>query len=136
MELNFSDSTLPILQFSDTYTIQEPTVMAIHHATSGERVEVRPLRERLSAEITKTLYKSEHLEVIRVVLAAGKELPWHHVPAESTVQCIEGCLELVVGNETVHLRAGELICLAGGEDHAFKAIQDCSVLRTLVLHVS
>lgn len=112
------------------------TVMALHHATSGERIDIRPLRERLRNEVTKSLYKSEHLEVIRTVLPAGKGLPAHQVPGESTVQCIEGCLELNVGNETILLRAGELICIAGGEEHAFKAIQDCSMLRTLVLHVA
>lgn len=109
--------------------------MALHHATSGERIDIRPLRERLRNEPTRSLYKSGHLEVIRTVLPAGKGLPAHHVAGESTVQCIEGCLELTVGNDTILLRAGELICVAGGEEHAFTAIQDCSVLRTLVLHV-
>lgn len=110
--------------------------MALHHATCGECIDIRPLRERLRTEPTTTLHKSEHLEIIRMVLTAGRGVPAHQIAGESTVQCIEGCLELTISSGTIWLRAGELICVAGGEDHAFKAIQDCSVLRTLTLHVA
>ena len=36
------------------------------------------------------LFKTEELEVIRLVLAAGKSLPPHKVPGEITIQCLEG----------------------------------------------
>lgn len=124
---------MPTIGLTIHYDISGKFFMALHHATSGERIDVRPLRDRLRNEPTKTLFKSDHLEVIRTVLAAGKDIPAHHVAGESTVQCLEGCLELTVGRETILLRAGELICVAGGEEHAFMAIQDCSLLRTLVL---
>ena len=36
--------------------------------------------------------------------------------------------------KTQVLREGDLVCLAGGEMHALKAIDDSSVLITMLLH--
>ena len=60
--------------------------MAIHHALSGELIDVRPLGGKLAATTTRTLYKSEHLEVFRMILPAGKAMPAHRVDGEVTVQ--------------------------------------------------
>src|SRR5688572_31348009 len=60
--------------------------MAIEHAHSGQAVDVQPLGRDLSAQKTTALFKSNDLEVIRLVLLAGKSLPPHKVPGEITVQ--------------------------------------------------
>ena len=60
--------------------------MAIPHAQPGEVIDVRPLAERLAASITKTLIKTQHVEVIRMVLPAGKVLTQHKAPGEIVVQ--------------------------------------------------
>ena len=52
-------------------------VMAIHHASSGELIDSRPLKEQLKATATKPLFKSNHLEVSRTVLLAGKVVLSH-----------------------------------------------------------
>lgn len=108
--------------------------MALHHASSGELIDVRPLNEDLSAAITKTLYKSHHLEVFRMILCAGKSMPSHHVVGEVTIQCLEGEIELAVADRPRRMRAGDLVCLDGGEEHALTALRDSSVLVTLLLH--
>jgi quercetin dioxygenase-like cupin family protein len=51
-----------------------------------------------------------------------------------TVQCLEGRVELAAAGTTQLMRAGDLICLAGGETHSLKAIEDSSVLITMLLH--
>jgi quercetin dioxygenase-like cupin family protein len=51
-----------------------------------------------------------------------------------TIQCLEGQVELVAAGTTQSMRAGDLVCLAGGEPHSLKAIEDCSVLITMLLH--
>ena len=108
--------------------------MAIHHASSGELIDIRPLNDRLKTTATTALFKSTHLEVSRTVLRAGKEVPPHAVVGEMTVQCLEGRVELVAAGTTQSMRAGDLICLAGGETHSLKAIEDSSVLITMLLH--
>jgi quercetin dioxygenase-like cupin family protein len=79
--------------------------------------------------------KSEGLELIRLVIPAGKEIPWHRFPGEITVQCIEGHLSFEHDGHSVDLHAGDLLHLCPQEIHALKGIVDSSVLVTrLRLH--
>ncbi len=64
--------------------------MAIPHAQSGQVIDVRPLGPSLADERTVALFKTDDLEVMRLVLTAGKSLPPHKVAGEITIQCIEG----------------------------------------------
>jgi quercetin dioxygenase-like cupin family protein len=100
--------------------------MAIHHASSGELIDIRPLNNALKSTPTTALFKSSHLEVSRTVLRAGKEclrMRW----GEMTVQCLEGRVELSAAGTTQSMRAGDLSLPAGGETHSLKAIEDSSV---------
>ena len=108
--------------------------MAIHHASSGEVIDIRPLKGELKGTITKALYKSDRLEVFRMVLPAGDEVPSHRVVGEITVQCLEGHVEFTFDETTRRMRDGDLVCLAGGVDYRFKAVDDSSVLVTILLH--
>lgn len=107
--------------------------MAIPHAQPGQAVDVGPLGARLAQEKTVALFKSADLEVMRLVLAAGKSLPPHRVAGEITVQCIEGALEITAAGHCHALVAGQLLYLAGGVEHDVKALQDCSALVTVAL---
>jgi quercetin dioxygenase-like cupin family protein len=108
--------------------------MAIHHALSGELINVRPLGAAVANTRTARLYKTEHLEVFRMVLRAGEEMPEHKVPGELTEQCLEGSVEFSIGSTRDVMRSGDLKCLAGGIPHSLKAIEDSSALVTLLLH--
>lgn len=108
--------------------------MAIHHALSGELINIRPLGGAITNARTSTLYKTQHLEVFRIVLLAGKEMPEHAVVGELTVQCLEGSVEFSIGTTRDVMRAGDLKCLAGGIRHSLRAIEDTSILVTLLIH--
>ena len=108
--------------------------MAIRHALSGELIDIKPLGEAIKAARTTTLYKTQHLEVFRIILLAGKQMPKHRVVGELTVQCLEGSIEFSIGTTRDVMRAGDLKCLAGGILHSLVAIEDSSVLVTLLLH--
>ena len=66
--------------------------MAIPHAQPGEVIDVRPLGSALASAKTSTLVKTEKIEIIRLVMAAGKVLPEHKAHGEITVHCVEGKL--------------------------------------------
>ena len=108
--------------------------MAIHHASSGELIDIRPLEDKLKTTITKALFKSHRLEVSRMVLLAGRDVPEHQVAGETTVQCLEGSVELVVAGIARPMRTGELICVARGETRSLRAMEDSSILITMLLH--
>ncbi len=107
--------------------------MAIEHACPGQVVDIRPLGEKLKQSITTTLIKTDDLEVIRLVVLAGKELPPHRVAGKITVQCLEGRVDFTASGHTHTVAAGQLLYLSGGELHAVRGIEDSSVLITILL---
>ena len=107
--------------------------MAIPHATPGQAIDIRPLGAALSGSVTTTLIKTDRLEVIRLVVPAGKEIPPHQVAGEITVQCLEGRVAFTALGETRDLQAGNLCYLPGGEEHSVKGLEDASVLLTILL---
>lgn len=107
--------------------------MAIPHAASGELIDVRPLGENLRRTTSTTLVRAEHLEVFRMVLAAGKAAPDHKASGAITIQCLEGLVELEAHGRTQILRAGSMVYLSDGEPHAVRAVEDSSLLVTILL---
>ncbi|MEQ8787186.1 MAG: cupin domain-containing protein [Pirellulaceae bacterium] len=106
--------------------------MAMEHAQAGELVNVRPLGEALAASRTTTLVKTDELELIRLVLPAGKSLPTHQAPGLLIVQCLEGKIEFECCGRTHTLQAGDLLHLPPGQSHAVKTIEAGSLLLTIV----
>lgn len=107
--------------------------MAIPHASSGQPISVCPFGHGLSSARTSALFKTDELEVIRLVLPTGKSMPQHKVAGDSTIQCLEGKIEVTVEDQTQILQAGQLVYLSGGVQHSFRGLQDASGLLTIVL---
>lgn len=107
--------------------------MAIAHAAPGQLVDVQPLGNKLSESRNVALFKTDELEVIRLVMPAGKTMPSHWVKGEVTMHCLEGAVSLTAGGQTRQMKAGQLVWLEGGVDHALTAVQDSSLLLTIVL---
>jgi quercetin dioxygenase-like cupin family protein len=107
--------------------------MAVPHAQPGEVIDVRPLGARLAAAKTSTLLKTEKIEVIRLVMAAGKTLTEHKARGEITVHCLEGKLAFTAFGHTRELTAGQLLYLRAGEPHSVQCLEDASFLLTILL---
>lgn len=107
--------------------------MAVPHAQPNEVIDVRPLDAALGTSRTNTLVKTSALELIRIVLPAGKQIPTHQVAGEITVQCLEGKLAFDAGGKRHELSAGQLVVLPGNCPHALLGIVDASVLVTILL---
>lgn len=107
--------------------------MAQPHAASGQVVSVRPLGEQLRDARTTALLKADQLEIVRIVLPAGKALREHSAPGEITVQCLEGEVEFSTPEATHLLRPGDFIHLRRGHPHALAARSDASLLVTICL---
>lgn len=107
--------------------------MALPHAQSGQLVNVRPLGNALSSAVSHAIVKGRDIEVMRLVLAAGKTLPDHQVPGEVTLLCLEGTAELQAHGNLQVMRTGDLVYLRGDEPHALRALEDASLLLTIFL---
>lgn len=107
--------------------------MSIPHLTSGQTTSVKPLGVDLKNTPTTALFKVPHMEVARLVLLAGKQMPPHAVAGPMTMQCLEGEIEIAFDGGSRRLRQGDLIYLAGNVRHDVTAVSDASVLMTIVL---
>lgn len=107
--------------------------MAIPHILPGEVVDISPLGTRLATEKSCALFKSADLELMRLVLRAGRSLPAHKVPGEITIQCLEGAMVVAAEGHEHTLRAGQLLYLRGGSLHSVLAIEDSSALVTVAI---
>jgi quercetin dioxygenase-like cupin family protein len=107
--------------------------MAQPHAQFGQVVSVLPLGEALASAKTTAILKAEQLEVVRVVLLAGKEMREHSTPGEITVQGIEGRIEFKTSAGVQVLGPGDFMLLARGEPHSLRALSDASALVTIRL---
>jgi quercetin dioxygenase-like cupin family protein len=110
--------------------------MALVHAQPLDIINVRPLGDRIAEVKTHSLIKTPHLQLMRLVLAAGQTVPEHQVAGEITVHCLEGSAQLHTPGRVSTLQAGDLVTLAGGEPHALEAVRDSSLLVTILLTAS
>lgn len=107
--------------------------MAIPHAKPGEIIDVRPLGSALADARTTAIVKTTGMEIIHLVVHAGKEIPTHKTRGEVTVQCIEGRIAFTTGGATRELSAGQMVYVEAGQPHSVKGIEDASILLTIAL---
>jgi quercetin dioxygenase-like cupin family protein len=106
-----------------------PTSVSVAEAAVHD---VRPLGSLLAEARSGPLVKTRGMEVIRLVMRAGKNIPTHKAPGESTIHCLEGHVDFHVGGQTHRIGPGQLIHLREGEPHAVVALEDSSLLVTSV----
>ena len=109
--------------------------MAILHAQAGEVVDIRPLGVAIADSKTTALIKTHHFEIIRMVLLENKEIPVHSAKGDIIVQCLEGHVTFSTMGKNVELHAGHLFYLKTGVPHSLKAVEDSSLMLTMLLHL-
>ncbi|HWI84049.1 cupin domain-containing protein [Ramlibacter sp.] len=107
--------------------------MALPHARLLDIINVAPLGADLKEAVSTSLIKTDRLQLLHLVLPAGKDQPEHHVDDQCTIHCLEGTVEVVWPGGVRQLDAGNLLVLPARERHWLRARTDCAVLVTLVL---
>lgn len=101
------------------------------------RMEDEDLRGRAQASkagrAAKTLVKEGPLRVTIVALRKGTVLPSHQVAGPVAIQSLRGCLRVTTAAGDIDVPAHNLVTLDAGVAHSAKALDDCSVLLTLVM---
>lgn len=108
--------------------------MALTHASSGQVVNLGTLDGQ--ATETCALLKARDIELMWLVLPAGKQVPSHAVSTSMTLQCMRGKVEVQLDGEARVLEADQVIYLAGGVPHGLHALEDARLLMTVVLPAS
>jgi quercetin dioxygenase-like cupin family protein len=108
--------------------------MAMHHAESGEVINILlPSSDQSKPPITAALIKTDLLEVIRMVVPAGKDIPPHKVANPITVQCLQGRVEFQVEEVWKSLEQGQMLFVEGDVMHAIQGIQNSTLLVSIFL---
>lgn len=115
-------------------SLDEGEFMSLHHLSSGEIISLRPLGDKLMDTPSTALLKTNNLEVMRLVLEAGKSIPEHKVAGEMTLHCLEGKVELKAHQKTQILQAGDIVYLEPMQPYALHATDNASLLMTVLLH--
>lgn len=108
--------------------------MAIPHAASGDLIDISALPEHGRITDSMTLVRANHIEVFRLVLPAGKVLQEHAAAGSITIQCLTGVVELDAHGRTQTLHPGTLVYLDDAQPHGVRALEDASLLITMLLH--
>ena len=106
--------------------------MATHHASPGEIVDFASWADDLPADKTKTIVKTDVMELARLVIPAGKEIPTHKVTGPLIVQCVQGKIEFSAMGTTQALQCGQMLYLMPEEPYSFKGLEDAVVLLTIL----
>ena len=102
------------------------------HAYPGRPIDLRPEGESLARATTIPLVKEEAFEAIRMVLRKGHEVADHRVEGPITIYCLEGQIAFTARGQTHDLKAGHWLFLLGNEPHSLRAIEDSSLLLTIL----
>lgn len=108
--------------------------MAITHPAPGEIIPIRARTGAIRPADSETLVRTDHLEVFRYALPAGKVVDAHAAAGLMVVQCVEGTVAFTALGKTQELTPGTMLYLPDHEPHALKALTDALLLITILLH--
>ena len=100
---------------------------AFFYDVPGDEQMYRQVKEGIGDEQPKDI------EVIRLIVPAGKEIPTHKAKGEIVVQCLEGKVAYSAFGKTHHLETGQLLYLPTGEPHSVRGVEHGSLLLTILL---
>ncbi|OVZ60549.1 cupin [Pigmentiphaga sp. NML080357] len=106
--------------------------MALKHARQLEAIDLHASDEQRGTHASSSLLRTDHLQLLQLVLPAGDEMPQHHVPGELTIQCLSGEAVVTTPHGACPLRVGQLVALPEQEPHAVQARTDTTLLVTLI----
>jgi quercetin dioxygenase-like cupin family protein len=108
--------------------------MALQHAASGDMIRLQRTEEDIAFFTSVALAKTEHLELIRLVLPKERAMPVHTVEGEVTLLCLQGEIVCDAHGASTVLRPGEMLYLLGGVPHGVRANEDAVALMTILLN--
>jgi nucleotide-binding universal stress UspA family protein len=100
----------------------------------GQMIDVRPVATgRAAGARSTTLFKSDAVQLVLLVVPAGKEIAEHNTKGETIVHCLDGSIALDAFGKTQMLEAGHLVHLPAGEPHRLKGTADALLLLTILV---
>ena len=106
--------------------------MAEPIANPGRTVCLEPLTSIDETSRKTTLVKTPQVEIIQLIVPAGRDVPTHQAQGDMIVHCLEGRVSLFALGKTYDLKPGQLLHLSLEDQFSMRGIDNASVLVTLV----
>jgi quercetin dioxygenase-like cupin family protein len=110
----------------------EPIMSTSSSPKLSEAIDVRHAGSATPGALASLLARTPTLELRRLNLPRGREVPTHQARGEITVHCLEGRIAFTAAGATRELGAGQLLVLAAGEPHSLVGLENATVLVTKV----
>lgn len=81
--------------------------------------------------VSRTLHKDPILNVTLFAFAAGQELTEHKTPMAATIHILEGKGRVTLGEDTLDVGLGDIICMPPNLPHSVQAHTTLKMLLTL-----
>ncbi len=78
-----------------------------------------------------TVFKTNGLSIVLIALHQNAEMPKHKANGLISIQVLEGALQFSTNDETMLLKAGQLVALHSAIEHSILAIQETVFLFTI-----
>jgi len=78
-----------------------------------------------------TVFKTNGLSIVLIALHQNAEMPKHKANGLISIQVLEGALQFSTNDETILLKAGQLVALHSAIEHSILAIQETVFLFTI-----
>ncbi|HEV7223730.1 MAG TPA: cupin [Pirellulales bacterium] len=101
-------------------------------AKPGQIVFLHPLTASGERSRLTTLVKTSQVEVVQLIVPAGRDVPTHEAQGELVVHCLEGDVSFTALGNTYALKSGQLLHLLIDEPFSIRAMEDSSLLVTIV----
>ena len=102
------------------------------NAHPGDLIDLRPGTDPSGSARARTLLRTHSLELVRLIVRGGEEIPTRTAAGEVVVQCLEGRVALTILGSTREIDAGTLVVVPAGEPHALRAVEDANLLLTFI----
>ena len=102
------------------------------HIEAGEVVDLGTLKPDMDKDASYALIKTSDMEVIRMVVPAGRKTDEHSVAGEVSFQCLEGSVQLHVGDDIKQLTKGSWVFLERKQPYSISGISDGVLLVTIL----
>ena len=101
-------------------------------ATPGQVVEL-PKSATTDLNQKTVLIKTGEVQTTHLIIPAGSTVPTYEAAGQIILHCLEGRISMTARGETQELRAGQLLYLRLNEAFSMFAIEQASVLATVIV---
>jgi quercetin dioxygenase-like cupin family protein len=99
----------------------------------GEIVELKTLERPLGGHEKTVLVEHDDLEIVQFAIPGGSGVPRYEAHGVIILQCLAGRVSVTAMGQSRVLRSGQLLHLAVREAFSVTALEDASLLATIIM---